>query len=214
MNEQEKIMGLLNNFINKAVNTAARQTGDKLAREAGNKIAGVINSAIGGAFSSNSSQNGTAATGNTETSQTNAAVEAEFNEGRKPNTVPKLTNPHNGPFNKAAGAIGSSIDDHGSAAYFVDIISKNIPGATCTTNVSLESIGARLPYKKVDIDVLVSVGGVAKLAIFLPPKSKYKNACYVFSMNSCEAKGVKAIRFMKEFTNEADYSIGRIKSLL
>lgn len=210
-------MGLLDSFIKKTVNTAAKQTGDKLAQQAGNKLAGAINSAIGGVFSSKPSENGsesTEAQADSAPAQVDAAAEAAFNEGRRPNTVPKLTVQHKESFSKAAGAIGSSIPNHGSAEYFVDIITKNIPGATCTTNVGLESVGAALPYKKVDIDVLVSVAGAPKLAIFLPPKDKYKNACYVFSMNACEAKGISAIRFMKEFTNEADYSIGRIKSLL
>lgn len=211
-------MGLLNSFINKAVNTAARQTGDKLAKEAGNKIAGVINSAISGAFSGKPSTE-SAETGETENvtnnaQQTNVAVEEAFNEERKPNSVPRLIVQHKEHFSKAVGAVESTISDHGSADYFIDIITQNIPGVTCAKNVSLESVGAALPYKKVDIDVLVSVEGTPKLAIFLPPKSKYKNACYVFSMNACETKKISAIRFMKEFDNNADYSIGRIKGLL
>lgn len=207
-------MGLLNSFINKAVNTAAKQTGDKIAREAGNKLAGVVSSAINGAFSSKPSDGGSNTNEAQPAAQVDAAAEAAFNEERKPNTVPKLTVEHKQPFSKAVGAVGSTVSDHGSADYFVDIITKNIPGATCSKNVSLASVGAALPYKKVDIDVLVSVAGTPKLAIFLPPKDKYKNACYVFSMNACEAKKITAIRFMKEFANEADYSIGRIKSLL
>lgn len=207
-------MGLLNNFINKAVNTAARQTSDKLAKEAGNKLAGLINSAISGAVSGNSSSDNASTEQKPAAQQTNADVETEFNEERRPNSVPRLTVQHKGPFKKAVGAVESNIPDHGSADYFVDIITRNISGATCEKNVSLASVGAALPYKKVDIDVLVSVAGAPKLAIFLTPKDKYKNACYVFSMNACEAKGISAIRFMKEFDNDADYSVGRIQSLL
>ena len=131
----------------------------------------------------------------------------------RPNVVPKLNVVHSNHFERATGVIGSSIRNRGTAEYFADLIEKNIPGASIRCNVPLTELTTELPYTYVAIDVLVESFG-RRLAIVLPPKQKYKTARYVYTMNACEAAGISAIRFMKEFDNEPDYVIGRIRSLL
>ena len=111
-------------------------------------------------------------------------------------------------------ALGSDIEDHGSLAYFTDVIAKNLPDVTVSSIVPLETLGGEIPAKKADIDLLLSKDGKQALAILLVPKNKYRLTKYINTMNACEDAGVPAIRFMKEFSNEPAYMIGRIKALI
>lgn len=180
-------MGFLSNLINKEVSKQL----NKLTNKAGEAISSSIKTGV------------------------NESIEAarEAVGAYRPNSVPQLVKQHKEPFSKAVGAVGSDIYDTGSAEYFADVITKNIPGAGVELYVPLSALTSKLPYTSVNIDVLVTLGD-KKLAILLPSKNQYRNACYVFTMNACEFAGVPAIRFMKEFDNEAPYVVGRVKSLL
>ncbi len=102
----------------------------------------------------------------------------------------------------------------GNAGYFAEIIEANIPGAACEKNVPLSKITADVPAKAADIDVLVTVNGVPKAALLLVPKNGYKVAAVVNTMNACEKNGVKALRFMNEFSNRPEYVTERVNEAL
>lgn len=204
-------MGLLSNLLGKEVS----KTLDGFARKAENALTNAVTNAVKNV----SNGTGTASTPQpqpqqNQPQQTHSFPQHEVDEfGRVPNTVPKLDVEHKNPVTLAKGVDDPGFVFKGSAAYFEAVISRNIPGVTIRTDVPLTEITSDIPYTKVNIDVLVS-DGVKKLAIFIPPKDRYRNACYVYTMNACEAKGVTAIRFMKEFRNDPEYVIGRIKGLL
>ncbi|MBP5255293.1 MAG: hypothetical protein J6Z23_07945, partial [Lachnospiraceae bacterium] len=71
-------------------------------------------------------------------------------------------------------AVPSDCPDHGSAAYFEDLVAKNFPGVTVEKEVPLEALTADLPVKRMPVSLLLSKGGVRKLAVMLVPKNRYR----------------------------------------
>lgn len=100
--------------------------------------------------------------------------------------------------------------ENGNADYFAGIIAKNFPDAEVKLSVPVSEITADIPAKVKPVDVLVCKGGAAKAAIILTPKNSYKAAAVVNTMNACEKAGIKAYRFMEEFSNKEEYVVGRI----
>ena len=146
----------------------------------------------------------------TETVQEKAEEAEEFAEW----VVPQLKVKRKEVFSRFEAAVGSEIEDCGSAAYFGDLIAKNLPDITVEKDVPVESLGQEVPVKRANIDLMLSKDGKQVLAVFLVPKNQYRIAKYINSMNACEDAGIPAIRFMKEFSNEPSYVIGRIKALI
>ena len=101
----------------------------------------------------------------------------------------------------------------GTAEYFAAIISENIDGVEVKQDVALSEI-AEAPEKAVKIDLLIVKGGKPAAAVILVPKNSYKTMGVTNTMSICEANGIKALRFMKEFANEPGYVVNRIKSAL
>ena len=128
--------------------------------------------------------------------------------------IPQLKVKRKEVFSLFEGAVGSEIEDRGSAAYFEDLIKKNLPEITVEKNVPVETLGQETPAKRADIDLMLMIDGKPVLAIFLVPKNLYRLTKYVNSMNICEDAGIPAIRFMQEFSNEPAYVTGRIKALI
>ncbi|MBP5254661.1 MAG: hypothetical protein J6Z23_04675, partial [Lachnospiraceae bacterium] len=111
-------------------------------------------------------------------------------------------------------AVPSDCPDHGSAAYFEDLLAKNFPGVTVEKEVPLEALTADLPVKRMPVSLLLSKGGVRKLAVMLVPKNRYRVTKVVNTMNACEDQGIRAIRFFREFENTAPYVVGRIRAIV
>ncbi len=128
--------------------------------------------------------------------------------------IPQLKVKRKEVFSLFEEAVGSEIEDRGSAAYFEDLIRKNLPEITVEKNVPVETLGQETPVKRADIDLMLKKDGKPMLAIFLVPKNLYRLTKYINSMNICEDAGIPAIRFMKEFSNEPAYVTGRIKALI
>ena len=64
------------------------------------------------------------------------------------------------------------------------------------------------------VSLLLSKGGVRKLAVMLVPKNRYRVTKVVNTMNACEDQGIRAIRFFREFENTAPYVVGRIRAIV
>lgn len=141
------------------------------------------------------------------------AVENAADEWPEP-VIPQLKVKRNDAVVPFEAAVGSDIEDHGSKAYFADLIAKNLPEVTVAQDVPFETLGAEAPAKKADIDLMLSKDGKPAVAVFLVYKNQYRLVKYINTMNACEDAGIPAIRFMKEFSNEPAYVIGRIKALL
>ena len=109
-----------------------------------------------------------------------------------------------------APVIDSSISDTASPEYFEDLILKNLPGIEVRKNVA--PVDFADPKKYVNMDLLLLKDGSPVLAIIICPKNVYKRYAIVNTMADCKARGFKAIRFMKEFSNNGDYVIDRIKT--
>lgn len=126
----------------------------------------------------------------------------------------KLVKEHKEPFNKDLTAKGCGITDRGSAEYFAELINVNLPDVQLEKNVSPAEYAAELPDRNVNADLLLFRDGKPALAIFLVGKNSYKRVAVINSMNAFENAGIPALRFMKEFSNEADYTIGRIRAVM
>lgn len=113
----------------------------------------------------------------------------------------------------ADSVVKSEIPFTGTSAYFADLVSKNIGGVEIKEGVNLSEI-ATAPEKNIPIDVLISQGGAPKVAVLLVPKNSYKTMAVCNTMKACEEKGIKPLRFFREFANNADYVVGRIKAAL
>ncbi len=120
---------------------------------------------------------------------------------------------HNESFTPVANAIGSSNYDHGSAAYFEDIIRANLPEMDISRDVPLSSVSGDSPAKQMPITLLLRRGGAPVLAILLVDKDRYRVYSVLNTLNSCEGAGIPAIRFMKEFRNDPGYVVGRIRAV-
>ena len=112
-----------------------------------------------------------------------------------------------------AEAVSRGIYEAGTAEYFAGIISENIPGVSVKLNVPAGEV-ADVPEKAANIDVLVLKDGAPKAAVILVYKNSYRTLPVVNTMNACEKNGIKALRFMKEFSNKEDYVTERIASAL
>ena len=146
--------------------------------------------------------------------QTVQAAENAFEEAEKEIQAAALDVKHNEAFQAALNAVGSDITDRGSVAYFKDIIEKNIPGTEVRENVSLSEIGASEPKRNERISAVVYKYGAPALALYIVSKNYYRREAYVLGMNACEKAGIPAIRFMKEFTNEPGYIVGRVNAVM
>lgn len=121
---------------------------------------------------------------------------------------------HNEAFTEAINAIGSVIEDRGSAAYFKDVIEKNLPGTEVRENVALSDIGVSEPKRNERVSAVVFRNGVPALALYIVHKNNYRREAYVLGMNACEKAGIPALRFMKEFSNEPGYIVGRVNAVM
>lgn len=210
-------MGFLDRVVKRGIENAVSDVRRSATNAAGNAISNAIEDSVNDKFNKLFGTDAKRSTGSSAPAEspsaaaTPAAEAPAFSGEYK---VVKLKVSHNESFTPDANAVGSTIGDRGSAAYFADVISKNIPGAAVRTNVALSEISSENPDKKVNIDVLVSIGGVNKVAIVLPSKAKYRNHAYLNTMNACEAAGVAALRFMQEFRNDPGYVSARVKSVI
>lgn len=217
-------MGFLDNLVKKGIQNTVNDISKSAQHAASNAASNVVGNVVEDAvtdglnklFGTNISKrsDSPAAQTQAETSSfSGGSSSASFDEA-KTNKVVKLVKNHNESFTPEANAQGSAISNHGSADYFADVITKNVPGATVRTNVPLSEISSENPTKQVKIDALVSINGTPKLAILLPSKTQYRNHAYLNTMNACENSGISAIRFMQEFNNEPGYVSARVKAVI
>lgn len=222
-------MGFLDNLVKREVRNAVNDATRSTSRAIGNSIGNTIGAAIAKDVKSNlgkalgvdaaeidkmAAQNGSRTYNNYSNNYNNAATD-NYNSTPAYNYPPavKLIKRHNETFTKDMNAIPSSVADRGSAEYFADVIEKNVPGARVETNVPLSMFTSENPAKQVNIDVLVRINNIPKLAIILVKKNSYRNAGIVNTMNACEKVNLPAIRFMKEFSNEPGYVSARVKAV-
>ena len=144
-----------------------------------------------------------------------AAPEAELDENGYPVwQTPVLKKDRKGKIVTVTDFVPSDITDRSDPSYIVDLVEKNLPGAAAKKEVPLSEITSDVPEKNMPISVMVSVGGVNKVAVMVVEKNKYRNAAVVNTMNACEDKGIAAIRVFKEFENKPEFVLGRIKAFL
>ena len=141
-------------------------------------------------------------------------AEAVKEEAEKEVQAAKLDVKHNEAFSAAVNAIGSAIEDRGSVAYFKEVIEKNIPGSEVRESVSLSEIGAAEPKRNERVSAVVYKNGAPALALYIVSKNSYRREAYVLGMNACEKAGIPALRFMKEFSNEPGYIVGRVDAVM
>lgn len=208
------IMGFLDSLVKKGIKNTVSDVSRRASNAAGNAIGNAVEDAVTDGFNKLFGTSGRPASepgkSSTAASSSQASYEESAASDRQLNVV-KLKVAHRESFALDDSAVASTVADRGSAAYFEDLITINLPGATVKTNVPLSEVSSENFNKQAKIDVLVSVNGAYKLAIFLPSKNQYKTHAYLNSMNACEAAGVPAIRFMKEFRNDPNYVMGRVK---
>lgn len=108
----------------------------------------------------------------------------------------------------------STITDRGSAAYFGDLINRNLHGVEVRYDVQLSELSSIDPPVKVPLDVVIYRDGQPSVAIIIVSKNHYRRAGIIFTMNACENSGIPALRFFREFENEPEYVIGRINTVL
>lgn len=210
-------MGLLDSLIKRgvrnAVNDVTRRAEDAATNTIGNAVEDAVTSNLSKLLGTDLSRKpASSGTGSSAASSENAAPKAASAGGS--NNVVKLNKRHNESFTPDSGAIASTIGDRGCAEYFKDVIEKNVAGASVRTNVALSEVSNENPAKQARIDVLVSINGTPKLAILLPSKNDYRKYMYLNTMNACEAVGIAAIRFMKEFENAPGYVSARVKAVI
>ncbi len=143
-----------------------------------------------------------------------AVPAAEEEEAVSGYTAPVLIRPRREQVVRDMTAVGSSVEDTGSAEYFADVISRNFPGYEVKTGRPLADVTAELPPLSSMLDVVMYRNGAPVAAVLLVRKNSYKRAAHIFTMNACERAGVPALRFMKEFSNEPSYIVGRIRGVL
>ena len=188
--EEEIPMGFLDKLISKSVKDIAKQVEKNLA--------GALNGAA---------QPQPAVPAPQPAPAPQAAAPADTSP-----SAPVLNVRHNEPFAPVA-AQASSVADRGSVAYFADVIGKNIPGVTLETDVPLTALGLSAE-KGVPVSVAVYKAGTPALAILVTPKNGYRRYGVINTMNALEARGIPAIRFMKEFANEPGYVVGRVLAVM
>ncbi len=182
----------------------------KLVKEKGSQIAtGKIKESLGEIFGK---QEQPESPKREEERPVPAAVPEE--EERPAYAAPQLIRKRNEKVVPLAGALGSDVEDRGSAAYFADVLSRNFPGLEIAVNQPLSAVTDRVPAWAADIDILACRNGAPAVAILLVRKNGYKKAAVINAMNACEEAGVPALRFMKEFSNEPSYVAGRVKAVL
>lgn len=108
----------------------------------------------------------------------------------------------------------AALIDHGTAAYFEAVIAKGLPDIQVRKAVSLSSFVSGVPEKAAAVDLLLFKDGRPAVGILLVPKNSYDTVAIVNTMKYLEINGVKALRFMREFSNEAGYVVSRIKDAL
>ncbi len=141
-----------------------------------------------------------------------AGIELDDN-GYPVQQVPHLNVKHSEPVIPDASAVPSALPK-GDVSYFADLIEKNLPGAALEKNVPLASVVPGATSWNVNIDLLLRKAGAPALAVMIVGKNYYNRMAIVNTMNACEGAGIPAIRFIKEFSNEPSYVIGRIKGLM
>ena len=201
-------MGLLNRMISKVVNKAA----DAIAEKAGNEIKDAI---LGDA--KKRAEEAEESLKEAEEAIASAQKEAEKAAEEFMETTayqrPALLVKHQEDFSVDDSAKDSDVKDRSSAAYFEDVITKNIEGVTVKTDVDPAEFAPAVPEKH-EKALIVYKAETPVLAILLVSKDKYRNLPVINSMNALEAAGIPAIRFMKEFSNIPGYVIGRIKAVM
>ena len=80
--------------------------------------------------------------------------------------------------------------------------------------VSLSEIGAAEPKRNERVSAVVYKNGAPALALYIVSKNSYRREAYVLGMNACEKAGIPALRFMKEFSNEPGYIVGRVDAVM
>lgn len=218
-------MGFLDNLVKREVRNAVNDASRSASRAVGNTIGAAIakdvKSSLGKALgvdaeeidkmaAQNASRNYNSMN-NVNNSSSNSYSDASA--GRVYPPAVQLLKKHNESFTKDMNAVPSSVADRGSAEYFADVIEKNVPGARVETNVPLSMFTSENPAKQVNIDVLVRINNIPKLAIILVRKNSYRTTAVVNTMNACEKVSLPAIRFMKEFSNEPGYVSARVKAV-
>ncbi len=195
-------MGLFDKLMDSAV---------KLVKEKGSQIAtGKIKESLGEVFGKPDQPESP----RREEERPAQAAACETAEEAPAYAAPQLIRKRNEKVVPLAGALGSDVEDRGSAAYFADLLSRNFPGLEIAVGQPLSAVTDRVPEWAADIDVLACRNGAPAVAILLVPKNRYRKAAVINAMNACEEAGVPALRFMKEFSNEPSYVAGRVKAVL
>ena len=119
-----------------------------------------------------------------------------------------------GPTSASAPAPDTRAEDTGTNEYFRGVIDSNIDGVEVRENVRLRELVDNVPERSVDIDLLILKDGVPKAAVLLVPKHGYKSLAVTNTMQECESQGIRPMRFMREFRNDAGYVADRIKAAL
>ena len=218
-------MGFLDNLVKKGIQNTVNDVSRRAQKAAGNALGDVVEDAVTDGLSklfgttvTKRSDSSAEVQSSSEQSDSESAFSggssSESFGGQKTHKIVNLVKTHKESFTPETNAVGSLVSDRGSAAYFADVITKNVPGASVRTDVALSEISSEKPEKQVKIDALVSIDGTPKLAILLPSKEKYRNHAYLYTMNACENAGIPAIRFMKEFNNEPGYVSARVKAVI
>lgn len=211
-------MGLLDRLVKRGISNTVDEVSRRAQNAASNTIGNAVENAVTSSIEKALGLNGQRPAKPAQSSQ--ASQPAQQTTATQSSSYPssysnivKLNVSHKEPFTPEAGAVGSSIANRGSAEYFEDVITKNVPGASIQKNVALSAISSENPKKQVKIDVLVNAGG-KKLAILLVGKSRTRTHDILNTLNACEAAGVPAIRFIKEFRNEPGYVSARVKAVM
>lgn len=214
-------MGLLDRLAKRAVNAAVNSAERAAERAAEKAVTNAVQNSMEQAFKMD--LNGDGAVG-TNGKPANPAVAPA--QPAAP-VAPEVTNPAPAPAFKpaqpgdnfkydkmpvsASSFKGPRANELGGVGA---VIEKNFPQCSVETNVSPERFANEPMAKRTMITYLVSTGGIAKIAVFVVPKGKYKNKAVVNSMAVCAARGIKPLRLFAEFDNREDYVVTRVQNLL
>ncbi|MBP5224095.1 MAG: hypothetical protein J6Z38_00715 [Lachnospiraceae bacterium] len=144
----------------------------------------------------------------------NAAEQVQDTAGQAQTAAQNAVSAAKEQFEILADAVGSEIENRGSAAYFKEVIEKNLSGTEVKCGVSLEEIGVSEPKRNEPPTAVVYKDGAPAAVLYIVKKNSYRRECYTFAMAACKAAGIPALRFMEEFRNDPGYVAGRVDAVL
>lgn len=92
---------------------------------------------------------------------------------------------------------------------FMAILSENFPGYEVRQNVPMPGSQNGVP-----VSYLLSFGGRPVLAIILCSSREYDRSWITATMTACQRQGIPVQRYYREFRNDPDYVVQRIRRAL